>query len=242
MTEPGAALAAKGADPRATSERPLLVCHGILKRFGRTPALVGVDLALRPGQIMAVTGESGSGKSTLMLCMSGILAIDEGRVIYGGRDLATMGEPQLTNLRLSDFGFVFQTGHLVPDMSAVENVAFPLMLRGVRRRAAEEEGRAWLDQVGVGELAERLPGDMSVGQSQRVAVARAMAIHPKIIFADEPTGALDSHNGAVVVDILVKAARQQGSAVVLVTHSDKVARVADSRVTMRDGAIVASVR
>lgn len=173
-----------------------------------------------------------------MLCMSGILGADQGMIRYKDRELTTIPEAELTQLRLTDFGFVFQTGHLVPDMPAVPNVAFPLMLRGTRRRRAEREARAWLDRFGVGDVADRLPGDMSVGQSQRVAVARAMAIGPKVIFADEPTGSLDSRNGAVVMDLLVRAAREQGSSVVLVTHSENVARVADTRVTMRDGAIV----
>jgi putative ABC transport system ATP-binding protein len=235
-------MAARLAIQSAASQGNVLVCRGVHKRFGPTTALAGVDLILREGQVLAVTGESGSGKSTLMLCMSGILSVDSGEILYRGRRLTTMREPELTDLRLTDFGFVFQTGHLVPDMPAVANVAFPLMLRGARRKRAEVEGRAWLHRFGVGELADRLPGDMSVGQSQRVAVARALAIGPKVIFADEPTGSLDSRNGALVIDMLMRAAREQGSAIVLVTHSEKVARVADTRVTMRDGVIANSGR
>jgi putative ABC transport system ATP-binding protein len=217
---------------------PLLACRGVYKRFGPTVALAGVDLEVHEGEILAVTGESGSGKSTLMLCMSGILGVDEGRIVYQDRDLATMRDRALTELRLTDFGFVFQTGHLVPDMPAVINVAFPLMLRGHRRGRAERRARAWMARFGVEDLADRFPGDMSVGQGQRVAVARALAIAPQVIFADEPTGSLDSRNGAVVIDMLVKAARERGCAVVLVTHSEKVARVADTTVMMRDGAMV----
>jgi putative ABC transport system ATP-binding protein len=216
----------------------LLACRGVYKRFGPTVALAGVDLEVHEGEILAVTGESGSGKSTLMLCMSGILGVDEGRIVYQDRDLATMRDRALTELRLTDFGFVFQTGHLVPDMPAVINVAFPLMLRGHRRGRAERRARAWMARFGVEDLADRFPGDMSVGQGQRVAVARALAIAPQVIFADEPTGSLDSRNGAVVIDMLVKAARERGCAVVLVTHSEKVARVADTTVMMRDGAMV----
>ena len=237
MREAKGTLAPPQAVRRASRRDQLLVGDDLHKRFGPTIALAGVDVTVREGEILAVTGESGSGKSTLMLCLSGILRVDQGAIRYKDRDLTTMPEAELTQLRLTDFGFVFQTGHLMPDMPALSNVALPLMLRGAGRGGAEREASVWLERLGVGDVRDRLPGDMSVGQTQRVAVARAMAIGPKIIFADEPTGSLDSRNGAVVIDMLVRAAREQGSSVVLVTHSEKVASVADTRVTMRDGGI-----
>jgi len=223
-------------------EGVLLQCRDVHKRFGATVALAGVDVELDAGEILAVTGESGSGKSTLLLCMGGILAADQGTILYLGRELATMRDADRTELRRTDFGFVFQMGHLVPDLSAVVNVALPLMLDGKARSEAESKAKGWLDRFGIGDLADRRPGDMSVGQSQRVAVARALATAPKVLFADEPTGSLDSRNSALVMDMLVGAAREQGTAVVLVTHSKRVARVADTEVLMQDGRIVERVR
>jgi putative ABC transport system ATP-binding protein len=212
-------------------------CRGLHKSFGPTPALSGVSIDLHKGEVLAITGESGSGKSTLLLCMSGIISVDQGSIQYDGRDITAMGENELTELRLTDFGFVFQSGHLVPDMPAVMNVAFPLMLSGAGRRDAEIQAKALLDHLGVGAVADRVPGDMSGGQSQRVAIARALAMRPKVVFADEPTGSLDSRNGELVLDMLLNAARERRTAILLVTHSDSVAETADRVVTLRDGLI-----
>jgi putative ABC transport system ATP-binding protein len=223
--------------PNQQSREAIFACQGLQKHFGPTPALAGVDLDLHAGEVLALTGESGSGKSTLLLCMSGIIRVDSGSVQYGGRDIGAMGESELTDLRLTDFGFVFQSGHLVPDMPAVMNVAFPMMLSGARRKDAETQAKALLDDLGVGTVADRVPGDMSGGQSQRVAVARALVMRPKVIFADEPTGSLDSRNGELVLDMLLNAAREREAAILLVTHSDSVADTADRVVTLRDGSI-----
>jgi putative ABC transport system ATP-binding protein len=236
MTEPKGAIET-AATVSISSAGSILLCRDVHKSFGPTVALRGIDLEIRKGEILAVTGESGSGKSTLMLCLSGILGVDKGTILYRDRNLTTMPDRDRTELRLAQFGFVFQTGHLVPDMPALLNVAFPLMLRGYRRDAAEAHAQAWLERFGVEGVGDRLPGEMSVGQGQRVAVARALAIGPTVIFADEPTGSLDSRNSAVVIDMLVKSAREQGAAVVLVTHSQDVALVADRRITMRDGTL-----
>jgi putative ABC transport system ATP-binding protein len=237
MTEPSQATR-PSPSRRGQVAESLLVARGVIKRFGETIALRGVELVVRQGEILAITGESGSGKSTLLLCMAGILPVDAGEVLYGGQDLATLRDAERTVLRRTDFGFVFQLGHLVTDLSAVVNVALPLMLAGKRRQAAEREAHAWLRRFGVDEVADRRPGDMSVGQAQRVAVARAFVTGPRVIFADEPTGSLDSKNSAVVIDLLVNAAHQQGSAVMLATHSETVASAADSKCVMRDGLIV----
>lgn len=237
MIEPGEEAFRVPSLESDSREEVVLLAQNLHKSFGATPALVGVDVAIRAGEIVAVTGESGSGKSTLMLCLAGIVAADQGCVSYRDRDLAMMSDGERTGLRLSEFGFVFQLGHLVPDMPAITNVALPLMLAGRRRREAEQEAKAWLSRFGVLDLADRNPGDMSGGQSQRVAIARALAIGPRVVFADEPTGSLDSRNGGLVMDLLVGAAREQGSSVILVTHSESVAQVADARLVMRDGAI-----
>jgi putative ABC transport system ATP-binding protein len=237
MTELGEGISRVRSHERNSREEVVLLAQGVHKSFGATPALVGVDVAIHEGEILAVTGESGSGKSTLMLCLAGIIAADQGAIFYRNRDLATMSDGERTELRLSDFGFVFQLGHLVPDMPAITNVALPLMFAGKTRKQAEQEAKTWLSRFGVLDLADRNPGDMSGGQSQRVAIARALAIGPRVVFADEPTGSLDSRNGGLVIELLVGAAREQGSSVILVTHSESVAQVADARVVMRDGMI-----
>lgn len=224
--------------PRRSPAQSIIACRGLRKRFGPTVALRGVDLEVGPGEVLAVTGESGSGKSTLLLCLAGILLPDGGSVTFGGRELAALSDGERTALRRSEFGFVFQLGHLVPDLPAVLNVALPLMLGGTDRHRAERAALDLMERVGVAELAGRRPGEMSVGQAQRVAVARALITAPSVVFADEPTGALDSGNAAKVLDLLVTGARERGAALVLVTHSADVAAVADRQVIMRDGAIV----
>lgn len=219
----------------------IMSCRDLRKSYGPTAALAGVDLDLYAGELLAITGESGSGKSSLLLCLSGILAIDSGSIRFRKQDLVSLPDDELTRLRLDHFGFVFQSGHLVPDLSATLNVAFPLMLSGKRRRESEEAARGLLDELGVGDVADKVPGDMSGGQSQRVAVARALITQPTVIFADEPTGSLDSRNAAFVVGLLAGAARDRGSAIVLVTHSERVSEVADREVTIQDGVILEAV-
>lgn len=204
--------------------------------FGPTQALAGASIEIGPGEIVALLGPSGSGKSTLLHCLAGILRPDSGEVWYRGRRLDELSDDRRSQLRRSDFGFVFQFGSLVPELTALENVTFPLRLAGMRRRAAEAAARQWLDRLGVAEVADKRPGAMSGGQGQRVAVARALVVGPRVVFADEPTGALDSFNGELVMDELVDAARAQGAAVVLVTHEARIAGYADREVVLRDGA------
>lgn len=224
-----------GASVQSEGRVPLLACRGLRKRFGSTVALRGVEIDLREGEILALTGESGSGKSTLLLCLAGVLLPDGGDVRFRGRSLIRLSDRERTALRRTEFGFVFQLGHLVSDLPALLNVALPLMLNGVARRRAEEQARVWLRRFGVGEIVDRKPGEMSVGQAQRVAVARAMVTGPSVVFADEPTGSLDSRNAAVVIEMLVGTAREHGTAVVLATHSATVAGVADRELVMKDG-------
>ncbi|WP_432852168.1 ABC transporter ATP-binding protein [Amycolatopsis sp. CA-161197] len=220
------------ADPQV-----LLRGTGLTKSFGSTPALADASLAVHAGEVVAVMGPSGSGKSTLLHCLAGIVAPDDGAVHYVGTDLATMSDAHRSALRRRDFGFVFQFGQLVPELSCLENVCLPLRLAGLRRRAAEATAREWLDRLEVGDAAAQRPGDVSGGQSQRVAVARALVTGPRVIFADEPTGALDSLNGERVMGLLMSAVEETGAAVVLVTHEARVAAYSDREVVVRDGRI-----
>jgi putative ABC transport system ATP-binding protein len=218
------------------SSSPLLVADDVSKSFGVTRALDGVSLQIFPGEVLALTGPSGSGKSTLLHCLSGILTPDAGRVVYEGRDLTGLSDRERSALRRGAFGFVFQFGQLVPELTCLENVALPLRLAGVRRRKAEGLAAELLGRLDVSEVAGKRPGQASGGQGQRVAVARALITTPRVIFADEPTGALDSRNGEQVMRLLVAAARKRGSAVVLVTHEARIASCADREVAFHDGA------
>jgi putative ABC transport system ATP-binding protein len=217
------------------SEPFLLTASGLHKAFGPTTALAGADLGVRAAEMVAVMGPSGSGKSTLLHCLAGILLPDSGTVAYRDREVSSMSDRDRSALRRSDFGFVFQFGQLVPELTCRENVALPLRLAGLRRRAAEHRADEWLDRLEVTDVAAKRPGEVSGGQGQRVAVARALAGRPKVVFADEPTGALDSLNGERVMRLLAAAVRDTRAAVVLVTHEPRVAAYADREVVVRDG-------
>ncbi|MET0496609.1 MAG: ABC transporter ATP-binding protein [Actinoplanes sp.] len=214
---------------------PLLVADDVHKSFGVTQALNGASLQVFPGEVLALTGPSGSGKSTLLHCLSGILTPDSGRVTFEGRDLTGLSDRDRSALRRSAFGFVFQFGQLVPELTCLENVALPLRLAGVRRKRAERLAAELLAELAVTDVAGKRPGQVSGGQGQRVAVARALVTTPRMIFADEPTGALDFRNGEQVMRLLVAAAKQRGSAVVLVTHEARIAAEADREVALADG-------
>ena len=218
---------------------PLIVATDVVKSFGPTPALRGASLAVAAGEVVAVMGPSGSGKSTLLHCLAGILKPDRGEVWFGGRRLDTMGEAERSATRRERFGFVFQSGQLVPELTAEENVALPLLLGGVRRPAALSEARAWFARLDLGGLEERRSGELSGGQAQRVALARALVGRPQVVFADEPTGSLDSLSGEHVMELLVGASRDQGTTVVLVTHDARVAAYAEREVVVRDGTVSA---
>lgn len=216
-------------------EGSLLAAHDLRKTYGSTPALDGASFSVHPGEVVAVMGPSGSGKSTLLHCLAGIITPDSGTITYAGRELSAMSDAERSALRRSDFGFVFQFGQLVPELTCVENVALPLRLNGVKRKAAERTAREWMERLEVDDVVAKRPGEVSGGQGQRVAVARALAASPKVIFADEPTGALDSLNGERVMELLTEAARSSNVAVVLVTHEARVAAYSDRDVTVRDG-------
>jgi putative ABC transport system ATP-binding protein len=205
--------------------------------FGSTPALRGASLGVQQGEIVAVMGPSGSGKSTLLHCLAGILGPDEGEVWFGGQRLDTLSDDQRSALRRDRFGFVFQSGQLVPELTAQENVALPLLLSGTRRGPAMRAAGKWFGTLGLDGLERRRSGELSGGQAQRVALARGLVADPEVLFADEPTGALDSVSGELVMNLLVDAARERGTTVILVTHDARVAAYADREVVVRDGKV-----
>jgi putative ABC transport system ATP-binding protein len=214
---------------------PLLLARDLHKSYGRTPALDGAAFSVRAGEVVAVMGPSGSGKSTLLHCLAGIVTPDTGEVRYRGQALSAMPDSARSALRRTDFGFVFQFGQLVPELTCLENVALPLRLDGRRRKDAEAEAMKWLTRLEVEDAARHRPGEVSGGQGQRVAVARALVGRPRVVFADEPTGALDSLNGERVMRLLTEAAHDTGAAVVLVTHEPRVAAYSDREIVVRDG-------
>src|SRR6185312_7454530 len=207
------------------------------KSFGQTPALRGASLTVRQGEIVAVMGPSGSGKSTLLHCLAGILVPEEGGVWFGGQRLDTLSDDRRSALRRDRFGFVFQSGQLVPELTAEQNVALPLLLSGARRGLAMTAARKWFGALGLDGLEGRRSGELSGGQAQRVALARGLVADPEMLFADEPTGSLDSVAGELVMNLLTAAVRDQGTTLVLVTHEPRVAAYADREVIVRDGKV-----
>jgi putative ABC transport system ATP-binding protein len=223
-----------------TSGEALVEARDIHVSFGATPAVRGASVAVARGEMLAIMGPSGSGKSTLLHCLAGILVPDSGEVLFSGQPIQGLGENERSTLRRERFGFVFQFGQLVPELTAEENVALPLLLSGTRRAPALEQARRWFDELGLAGLGGRRSGELSGGEAQRVALARGLVTHPDVLFADEPTGALDSLNGEHVMDLLVAAARQQGTTVVVVTHEPRVAAYADREIVVRDGRVTSA--
>ena len=218
----------------------ILSTRAVEKSFGRTQALRGVSLELARGEVLAVTGPSGGGKSTLLHCLSGILRPEAGEVRYGGQRVDDLAEAPRTRLRRREFGIVLQFGQLVPELTVEQNVALPLLLEGHDRSAARTAARAWLDRLEVGQLAAALPGELSGGEAQRAALARALVTGPQVVFADEPTGALDTVGGEALLAVLLSTTRERGASVVLVTHDNRVAAYADREVVLVDGAFTAA--
>jgi putative ABC transport system ATP-binding protein len=225
----------------ARTDVPILSARDVTRTFGSTEALRGVDLDIAAGEVLAIMGPSGSGKSTLLHCLAGILRPDRGEVRFDGSRIDTLSERARTELRREQFGFVFQFGQLVPELSAIENIALPLLLAGIRRRDALVTARTWLDQLRLSELETRRPGELSGGEAQRIALARAMVASPGVVFADEPTGSLDSLSGELVMNLLVGLAGDEGAAIVIVTHDPRTAAYARRDVVVRDGRIVTPV-
>ena len=201
-----------------------------------TLALNHVSFAIQAGESIAVMGPSGSGKSTLLHALAGIIAPTAGTVVFKGVDLARMSDADRTKLRRNAFGFVFQSGQLLPELPAVENIALPMMLGGADYRQATDAAMLWLERLGLRQLAQQRPGEMSGGQMQRVAIARALAVRPAVIFADEPTGDLDAESTAIVMRLLRQVA-DDGTSVLMVTHDPDALAYVDHTYRMDRGVL-----
>ena len=221
---------------------PLLTADAVTKTFARTVALQGATMSIDPGEIVAVTGPSGSGKSTLMLCLAGVLVPESGTIGYAGRVLNNLTATDRATLRRREFGLVLQFGQLLPELTAIDNVTVPLLLDGRGRPEARRLAEEWLARLGAAEFAYALPGELSAGQAQRVAIARALVAGPRVILADEPTGALDSVSAAEVMSGLVAVARDTKATMVVITHDNIVAAHADREIVIRDGRAVTQGR
>lgn len=220
----------------------VLQARDLVKTYADTHALDGVTMQIRTGESVAIMGASGSGKTTLLHCLAGIITPTQGMVEYqdGAETLAVnkLSESKRSQLRREDFGFVFQQGLLIPELTAAENVALALMLKGVRRPAAEQQAQHMLAQLGIGDKVSARIGQLSGGQQQRVAIARALIINPGVIFADEPTGALDSQTAREVLRMLRDETTKAGHALVVVTHDINVALACDRTIRLSDGKII----
>jgi putative ABC transport system ATP-binding protein len=222
------------------NDRAVLSGRGLVKRYGTQFALAGVDIDVQPGEAVAIVGPSGSGKTSLLHVLAGILRPDEGEIYLAGQRIDQLSEKRRSELRRSEFGFVFQQGMLVAELTAEENVALPMLLGGVGRKRALGAAREWLQRLGLGGRGGSRPGELSGGQAQRVAIARALTHRPKVIFADEPTGALDTRTGKDTMDALLVAAADAGASVLIVTHDRELADSLPRTVTIRDGRITAT--
>ena len=222
----------------------LYTLDGVSKFFQRGPttvrALDGIELEIEPGELVALEGPSGSGKTTLLQLLGALDRPSSGRVLFEGRDLATLPDHDLADLRLRSFGFVFQQFNLIPTLNAVENVESKLAPTGARGAELRSRALALLDEVGLAERADHLPAQLSGGEQQRVAIARALSVEPRVVLADEPTGNLDSKTGGDVVELLVRVAAEHGATIVVATHDADLASRAPRRLAMRDGRLAVS--
>ena len=214
---------------------PVLQARHLHKHFGLTHALRGLDAVIDPGEIVAIMGPSGSGKSTLLHCLAGIIPPDEGEVLLQGENIGRLSEAERSRLRLTRFGFVFQFGQLLPELTAIDNVSMPLLLAGQSRKQARRDAQDWLDRLDIGDKAGKRPATLSGGEAQRVAIARAMAIHPEVLFADEPTGSLDSLAAEATMTLIRNEVKAAGTTLILVTHDPRAAAYADREIIIRDG-------
>ena len=236
---------ASAGHPTDPTDEFILDASGVTKTY-RTDieevvALRDVDLRVRAGEFLAVMGPSGSGKTTLLNCLSGLDDIDRGTILVGGRDIAAMSDADRTRHRASSMGFIFQAFNLIPVFTATENVELPLLLAGRPAREARQAAEATLDRVGLGHRLRHRPTELSGGEQQRVTIARALAGRPEIVWADEPTGNLDSETAAQVLDLLQQL-HADGLTVILVTHDADIGASAQRKIVVRDGVIVADER
>jgi len=201
-------------------------------------ALRGVDIEVFQGEILAIVGPSGCGKTTLLNCLSGIDVPNEGKIFFNGLEISSMNEKERTKLRGRYMGFVFQFYNLVPSLTAVENVELPLLARGMDPRTAREKAREILKMLKLTHRLKAYPEELSGGEQQRVAIARAIVNDPMVIWADEPTGALDTETGFEIIRLLVNLSKENGTAVVVVTHDERLTKYADRIMYMDSGKIV----
>ena len=223
------------------ADQAIIVARGVHKTYDtgevQVHALNGVDITVREGEIVAIMGPSGCGKTTLLNCLSGLDDVDAGTVTIAGNDLATMSDNDKTRHRATRMGYIFQHYNLLPVLTAAENVEMPLLVSGTKSRQARERAMATLDMVGLTAWADHYPSQLSGGQQQRVTIARALVNQPEIVWADEPTGNLDSENSGEIMDLLSELNAQNKQTFVVVTHADAVAAHAHRIITMRDGRI-----
>jgi len=231
--------------PETWRAEPLLQARGVTKTYrtgaSSVQALRQVDLSVAAGELVAVMGPSGSGKTTLLNCLSGLDDIDAGTVVIGGESIHEMSDARRTRHRATAMGFVFQAFNLIPVFSAVENVELPLLLAGRPAKAARAAARETLERVGLGHRFDHRPAEMSGGEQQRVTVARALAGRPLLVWADEPTGNLDTETAGAVMDLL-RELNGGGLTLLLVTHDDEIGAAAGRRIVVRDGEIVSDER
>lgn len=218
----------------------IIKADDIKKSYGETHAMRGISLEIKRGEVLAIMGPSGSGKSTLLHTLAGIIRPNSGKVYFSGSRIDNLNDHGRTMLRRTKFGFVFQFSQLVPELTAIDNVAVPLLLNGIPRGEAYHRAEQWLNKVGITDAKlNHLANQLSGGQIQRVAIARAMVINPEVLFADEPTGSLDSLNSELVMKMFIKTAKENGTTVVMVTHEPTIAAYADREIIVRDGKVEA---
>ncbi|MDQ8187026.1 ABC transporter ATP-binding protein [Pelagicoccus sp. SDUM812002] len=216
---------------------PPLRCEQLSKTFGNRTLFSGIDLVLRPRERLALLGASGSGKSTLLHCLSGVMPADSGSVWLGGERLDSLGREELAQCRRLKIGTVFQFFHLLPTLTARENIELPLQLLGQTSKQRHQRVDALLERMGITDRADAFPSTLSGGEMQRIAIARAIAHRPPVLFADEPTGNLDSRSGASVLQLLREITDEEGAALLMVTHSDEAARICQRQLHLADGVL-----